>query len=161
MNDSPDALRALGLLVLGSRLRRLGERLQADTQVLLDGLEPRVAAGCHPLLNLLDEAGAQSVGQISAALGVSQPGVTRNLASLSKLGVIAITPAPEDARVRQVALTARGSALVAEARAGAWQRVAAAMEELCQGFGPELLDQLAQMEDRLADRPLSQRGETR
>jgi DNA-binding MarR family transcriptional regulator len=156
-----DALRNLGLLSLGSRFRRLGERLQADTQVMLNGLDPRIAAGWHPVLDVLDREGPQSVGQLTSALGITQPGVTRMVAALVKIGVVEVTAGVADARVRMVSLTRAGQALVVEARAGAWPAVAAAVADLCDDFGEALLEQLARIEDRLDERPLHRRpGDT-
>ena len=37
-----DILRSLGFLCLGSRMKRMGEQLQADTQRVLDRLDMRI-----------------------------------------------------------------------------------------------------------------------
>lgn len=157
MHETSDALRANGLLTLGSRLRRLGERLQSDAQAILDGLEPRVASALHPTLELLDREGPRPIGLLAEGLGVTQPGVTRAVAALSALGLVEVAADPEDGRVRRAGLTAEGRAFVATARATAWRDVEAAVADLCAGFAAELLDDLAKLEEGLADRPLQAR----
>lgn len=52
-----DVLRSLGFLCLGSRLKRIGEQLQADTQRVLDRLDVRVQSSQYPLLAALDRLG--------------------------------------------------------------------------------------------------------
>lgn len=157
MNESSDILRQTGLLTLGSRFRRLGERIQADTHEILGAFDPRVATPWHPLLNLLDRRGAQSIGQISAALGLAQPGITRSVAGLARIGMVTVIAPETDARQRIVSLTDAGRDFVTRARAEAWPRVEAAVADLCDGFGPELLGLLARIEDGLQDRPLRHR----
>ena len=153
-----DIVRDLGLLGLGTRLRRLGERLQAETQEVLDGLEPRVPASQHPLLAAIDRYGSLSVGQLAQALGVTQPGVTRAVGELVEAGLVEVAAAPDDGRRRMLALTDAGKAFVEAARAKAWPRVERAVADLCDGFGDELLQHLAVLEDRLAERPLRVRA---
>ncbi|TGV64229.1 transcriptional regulator, partial [Mesorhizobium sp. M00.F.Ca.ET.149.01.1.1] len=44
-----DVLRSLGFLCLGSRMKRIGEQLQADTQRVLDRLDAHIQAVEHAL----------------------------------------------------------------------------------------------------------------
>lgn len=159
MNISPDIVRELGLLSLGTRLRRLGERLQSESQPILDTLDPRIASACHPTMRLLGRHESLTIGQIAAELGVAQPGVTRNVAALVKIGIVAVTPDPDDARVRQVSLTPEGRAMVDRARRHTWVALRGAMEDLCDGFEDELLALLDRIEDGLDEKPLIARME--
>ncbi|MFO1036520.1 MAG: MarR family transcriptional regulator [Geminicoccaceae bacterium] len=156
-----DIVRDLGLLALGTRLKRLGERLQAETQGMLDGLEPKVPASQHPLLAAIDRFGSLSVGQLAETLGVTQPGITRAVGDLVEQGLVEVAAAPEDGRRRMLTLTAAGRVLVDAAKAQAWPGVERAVGDLCDGFGDELLQHLAVLEDRLAERPLRVRGRSR
>ncbi|MBS8227031.1 MarR family transcriptional regulator [Vannielia litorea] len=153
-----DALRPHGLLTLGSRFRRLGERLQAETQVILDELAPGIPSSAHPLLAFLDGPEPRSISEIARALGTAQPGVTRMVTRLSARGFVSVGTSPEDARLRLVALTPDGRALLDQARATAWPRVLAAVTDLCAPFGPELLERLDMLETRLATKPLKDRA---
>ncbi|MDR6952428.1 DNA-binding MarR family transcriptional regulator [Ancylobacter sp. 3268] len=153
-----DILRALGHLALGSRLKRLGEQLQSDTQALLDALDPAVPSGQHPFLAALDRLGPLTVGDLAQALGVSQPGVTRTVARLVERGLVEAKPGPEDQRQKIVSLTAAGRQLVEAARSELWPRIDAAVTELCRDLSGPLLAQLTAIEDRLASEPLHRRA---
>ena len=156
-DSSPDHLRSLGLLPLGSRFRRLGERLQTETQAILDTLDPRVASAWHPILNLIDHSGPSTIGEIAAALGVTQPGITRSVAGLVRAGILRTDPDPDDGRIRRAALTDEGRALVDRAKAEVWPAVEHAVRDLCDGFADDLLDHLTRIEERLAETPLKDR----
>lgn len=153
-----DVVRELGFLTLGSRFRRIGERLQAQTQDLLQQASIDVPASLLPLLAALGRLGPLSVGGLSQALGVSQPGVTRQLATLQQTGLVRSAPCAHDARQREVSLTAQGRRLVVDAQVTAWPAVEAAVVDACGPGGPMLLKQLALLEDALAACPLRQRA---
>jgi len=161
-DKSDDTLRTLGLMALGSRFKRLGERLQTEAQVILSRVEPAIPAGQHPMLHAIDQHGPLSIGELAERLGVSQPGVTRALAQLTTAGLVETLVPPDDGRRRMVSLTAAGRRFVGTARREAWPQVERAVADLCAGFADELLDSLDRMESGLADRPLGARlGETR
>lgn len=153
-----DIVRTLGYLCLGSRFKRLGEQLQAGTQLILAQLDSPVAAGQYPMLAALDRMGPLTVGEMAQAVGLSQPGVTRSLLQLAEIGVLEINPSPSDGRIRVASLTPAGRDLVARGKASAWAEVEAAVATLCAGLDGPLLDQLSAIEDRLAANPLHKRG---
>lgn len=153
-----DVIRNLGFLCLGSRLKRVGERLQADTQQIMDEVGVGIASGQYPLLAALDRLGPLSVGDLAEALGVSQPGVTRSLSQLALLDLVQIQSIPGDQRRKAASLSTKGERLIAQAKAEVWPRIENAVIDLCGGLGGPLLAQLAAIEDGLAERPLSRRG---
>ncbi len=154
-----DVLRALGFLCLGSRLKRLGEQLQADTQRLLDGLDVRVQSSQYPLLAALDRLGPLPVGELAQSLGVTQPGVTRSVSLLADLALVDVTQSQDDQRRRMVSLTTSGQRLVDVAKRDVWPQVENAVADLCRDLSGPLLDQLAAIEDGLAATPLYRRVE--
>lgn len=154
----PDIVRDLGFLTLGSRLKRIGERLQAQTQGVLRTAGIDVPASHLPLLAALDGLGPLRVGGLAQALGTSQPGVTRQVAVLQALGLVNSVPTPEDLRQRTVVLTPEGERLLAQAKRAAWPAVEGAVSDACGPGGPALLDHLAALEDALATAPLAQRA---
>ncbi len=152
-----DVVRSFGYLTLGTRLKRIGERLQADTQKIIDGGGGPLQASQYPLLAALDRAGPLTIGELSEALGTSQPGVTRMVAQLVKAGLLRTEQGAEDQRRRIVSLTAEGESLIAAAKREIWPRVTAAVADLCDDLGGPLLEQLAAMEDGLSTLPLDRR----
>lgn len=152
-----DVVRELGHLSLGTRLKRIGETLQAQTQALLAARGFVQPAAHFPLLAALDRLGALSVGELSQAVGVSQPVVTRSLRGLEDDGLVQSEAAAEDRRVRRVALSSAGLALVRRAKREAWPDIEAAVAAACAGLKGDLLVQLAGLEDALTRQPLSER----
>lgn len=154
-----DVVKSLGYLTLGTRLKRLGERLQGQTQVLLEAAGITLPASHFPLLAALERLGPLSVGELSEAVGVSQPGITRMLEKLASEGLVGSRQLEDDRRVRAVALTRSGRGLVARAKRTSWPLIEAAVADACSGSARRLLEQLAALEDALAAAALDARAE--
>lgn len=153
-----DLIRDLGHLALGTRLKRLGERIQAQTQRLLDERGLQIQAAQFPYLAAIDRIGPSTIGELAEVVDVSQPGATRALAQLAEAGYVEITASPDDQRRRSVALTAKGRGLVQAGKQEVWPAIEAAVRDLCGGASGPLLDQIAAIEDGMALRPLALRA---
>src|SRR3569833_2946508 len=154
----PDIVEELGYLALGTRLKRLGERLQAQTQVLLEESGLNLPASHFPILAALVRLGALREGEIAEAVGTSQPGETRKLDRLQSDGCVKATAASCDRRVRTFGLTAAGDKLVSSARRKFWPRIEAAVAAACSGRAESLLPALAALEESLQEAPLHTRA---
>lgn len=152
-----DLVRDFGLLTLGSRMRRIGERLQADTQRIIEESGLAVQASQYPLLAAIDREGPMTIGELALAVGISQPGITRTVAQLAQQGILQAETSPDDQRRRLIALTQEGSRLVEFSKRNVWPRIRAAVADLCADMGPSLLWQLTALEDGLAEKPLNRR----
>jgi DNA-binding MarR family transcriptional regulator len=152
-----DVVRAFGFLTLGTRMKRLGEWLQADTQKIINDSGLPIQASQLPFLAAVDRLGSLAVGELAEAIGITQPGATRTIGQLVEQGLLESEPAPDDQRRRIVSLTREGKRLVASAKRDVWPRVSQAVADLCADLDGPLLDQLAAMEDGLAARPLDRR----
>src|SRR5579872_2405247 len=153
-----DVVRELGYLTLGSRLKRIGERLQAQAQVLMKEAGISLTASHYPFLAALDRLGPLSVGELAEAVGVSQPGVTRILEKLQEEGLVTSGKTVGDRRVRPVVLTRAGRQLISRSRQAVWPRIEAAVTDACAGLSGPLLAQLVALEDALAKAPLHVRA---
>lgn len=153
-----DIVRELGHLTLGTRLKRLGERLQAQTQVLLAAADIGLPASHCPVLAALDRLGPLSVGELAQAVGISQPGISRMLESLEADGFVASRRPAGDKRLRAVVLTKAGRELIARSKRLAWPRVESAVADACASGSGSLLAQLSALEEALADAPLDVRA---
>jgi DNA-binding MarR family transcriptional regulator/GNAT superfamily N-acetyltransferase len=150
-----DILAELGPIFLGSRLKRLGERMQAGAaRVIVDAGLP-VQPAHMPLLAALDRE-AMTVGQLAEAVGSSQPGVTRGVGQLVALGLVQSTTGT-DQRRRMLSLTVDGRAAMARIKLRIWPRVGNAAAAMCENLAGGLLDQLAGLEAQLASEPLDVR----
>ena len=152
-----DVIRSFGFLTLGTRMKRLGERLQADTQRIMDELGAPLQASQYPFLAAVDRLGPLTVGDLAEAIGITQPGATRTVGQLVELGMLESEPAPDDQRRRIVSLTKEGKRLIATAKRQVWPRIRDAVTDLCGDLDGPLLDQLAAIEDGLAAAPLDRR----
>jgi DNA-binding MarR family transcriptional regulator len=154
-----DVVKELGYLTLGTRLKRLGERLHAQTQVLLEHADFDLPASHFPLLAALERLGAMNVGELTEAVGSSQPGVTRLLDKLEAEGLVRSTQLADDRRVRTIALTKSGRQLISRSQRTVWAMIEAAVADACAGPAQPLLAALSALEEALAAAPLSIRTE--
>ncbi|MFN3609621.1 MAG: GNAT family N-acetyltransferase [Hyphomonas sp.] len=154
-----DVLAEMGHLALGSRLKRLAERMQADaTKVFADRGLP--IQGTHfPLLAALTTYGPLSVTEAVEAVGISQPAVTRIHNALQKLGITTTSPVEGDHRQKRIALTPRGEALLEELKADLWPQVRRAAQGLCEGEETDFLSWITRLEGALQNRSLQSRIE--
>jgi len=154
-----DVVKELGYLALGTRLKRLGERLQAQTQVVLESAGIDVPAAHFPVLAALGRLGALSVGELTEAVGMSQPGVTRLLDKLAADGLVQSSQSVADRRVRTIELTKSGRQLISKAQRSVWPIVEAAVADACAGPARSLLPVLTALEDALARTSLNERAQ--
>jgi len=153
-----DIVRSLGYGTLGSRLKRIGEKLQAQTQEISEELAaPELPTSHNPVLAALDRNGPLSIGHLAEAIGQSQPGVTRMVNSLKSAGLVKVKGNEKDRRISRITLTRGGKALVKRLQETFWPEVMLAVEDACTGLSGTLLEQLDQLESALADRPLKHR----
>lgn len=153
-----DVVRALGFLPLGTRLKRIGERLHGDAQKIMDELGVPLQASQYPFLAAIHRLGPSTIGSLAEAVGVTQPGATRSVGQLAKLGMVAVRRPREDRRQRVIALTAKGRHQVAYAEAEVWPRIENAVIDLCGKLSGPFLGQLDAIEEGLAERPLLRRA---
>ncbi len=156
-----DIVRKMGYLCLGSRLKRIGERLQADVLRFTEKSGLPIQPSQYPLLAAIDRNGPLTIGELVEAVGVSQPGVTRNVNRLVEMGLVDISRERSDQRQKAVALTAAGRNAIARAKREVWPYIEAAVTDLCAGLTGPLLAQLGAIEDSLAAEPLDERAASR
>lgn len=151
-----DVVEAMGLLCLGTRLKRIGERLQTDTQRIMSALDDAIPVSQHPFIAALDRLGPLTIGELAEAVGISQPGVTRGVTQLVDQGFLRVVPT-EDQRRRTVDLSEKGRQAVERAKAIVWPRIGAAVADACGDHGAALLGQLSAIERALDEAPLARR----
>ena len=152
-----DIVREMGPVFLGSRLKRLAERMQAEAAIAITEAGLPCQPGHMALLAAL-AGGAKSVSQLVAAVGTSQPGVTRALGQLTGMGLVS-TVHGSDQRQRLVSLTPEGESAYDRARETVWPRMGSAVESLLAGIPGDFLAQVGLIEEALAERPLLARAQ--
>ncbi|MFT4252900.1 MAG: GNAT family N-acetyltransferase [Caulobacter sp.] len=152
-----DTLSELGVLFLGSRLKRLGDRLQAEAGAILQAMDLPVQPGQQPLLAVLRREGPRTVGAIAQHLRVSQPTATRALQALIEQGLVEASREGRDQRHKLLSLTPAGEALMDRLENELWPRVEAAAISLCGGRHQPLMAAIAGIEAELDRRSLTDR----
>ncbi len=154
-----DVIADMGPLFIASRLKRLGERMQAGTAIVIAEAGLPLQPVHMPVLAAL-RSGPLSVGQLAEAVGVSQPGATRTIGQMQKLGIIAEVR-DADQRRKLIALTEAGHAAAELAAKTVWPRVGQAASELIAGLEGSFLNQLSAIESALADASIAVRAARR
>jgi DNA-binding MarR family transcriptional regulator/GNAT superfamily N-acetyltransferase len=147
-----DVLQDLGATFLGSRLKRLGERMQAGAVRIAAEAGLAVQPAHMTVLATLDGQ-ALTIGQLAQAIGVSQPGITRTVGQMLDLGLVVAEPG-EDQRQRTMSLSEAGAAMLARAKVHMWPRVNNGVQALFGGDVDAFLARIAALEAVLDARPL-------
>ncbi|MDJ0920157.1 MAG: GNAT family N-acetyltransferase [Henriciella sp.] len=154
----PDILEELGHLALGSRLKRLAERMQADALKIHEQAGLKTQPSHFPLLTALDRYGHLTVNEAVDALGVSQPAVTRCLNNLLDLGLVKTETSKADRRQKTISLSAAGQDAVHLMKETVFPGVARAAAALCAGPPTDFLDHLKRIEDAMDHQSLLSRA---
>jgi len=149
---SVDLLAGLGVGFLGSRLKRLAERMQADAAEVARSLDLPVQPAQMSLLMTIRLHGPISVGELAERLQLAQPTVTRALGTLGEF--VEARRAPGDARSKSLALTPAGEALLVRVQTELLPRIEPAAAELVEGLTGDFMQGLAKVEARLAQTSL-------
>ncbi len=156
---SGDVLTERGHLFLGSRLKRLAERMQGDVVRVAEGAGLEIQPSQYPLLATLDRYGPHTIGELTQAMQLSQPAVTRAVSRLIEMGLVEMSRRRRDQRHKTISLTAAGEAALARSKLMVWPQIEAAVEEMIQGLSGSFLDQIAAIEAMLAEQPLHIRAQ--
>lgn len=151
-----DVVAAMGPAFLGSRLKRLGERMQAGAvEIIAEAGLPLVPAQV-PVITAL-RGGPLAIGQIAEAVGASQPGVSRIVGQLERLGLVEAARG-RDQRERLVALSDAGRQAIETLAREVWPRVGTAAEQLFADLSGPFLLQLGAIERALQVASLAERA---
>ncbi|MEH3116385.1 MAG: bifunctional helix-turn-helix transcriptional regulator/GNAT family N-acetyltransferase [Methylorubrum populi] len=152
-----DVVKEYPFLFLGSRLKRLAERMQGEIVRVSGRAGLELQPSQHPILLTLDLYGPITIGALSDALQVSQPSVTRAVGRLAEAGLVSVTKAGRDQRCKTVTLTLEGVSTLEKARAVLWPYVEAVARELFGGLSGPMLDQVSVAESRMDEKSFGSR----
>lgn len=153
-----DALAAFGVGFLGTRLKRLAERLLADAAQVAQHLGLPVQPAQVSLLLAIHMHGPISVGDLAERLQLSQPTVSRALAGLT--GFVRVQRSRADQRAKELTLTKKGSALVGRIQTELLPQIERAAAALVAGQPGDFMGMVARVESRLSEASLLHRVET-
>ncbi len=151
-----DTLQSLGSLALGSRLRRLTDRMFPDgARVYREqafDFEPR----WFTLFYLLSYRSPLSVREAADALGVSHAAVSQLVRELQRKRLVSSTRDPRDERRRRLRLTEPARAMLPALRP-VWNDFETATQALIDDSGHDLLSAIAAFERALDQQGLADR----
>jgi len=156
-----DLMNDMGSLLVGSRLKRLAERLQADAAAIHKDVGEQIQPGQCGLFAAVDRYGPLSVKQAAQALQISQPSVTRAANDLVKLGLVQTDTDDADKRQRNIQLTDHGTRTSERLQNDVWKRLRDSMDEVLDGVSGDFLSQLSAIEARLDQRSLLERARSK
>lgn len=143
-----DLMRSFGNLSLGSRLRRLSDRLVQDVVDLYRAQGIDLNPTFFPLFNLLVQRGEVGVTQASELLGVSHPAISKIARKMISEGWLTKTPDLEDERRQLLALTPQSLALLDEIKP-VWREIKQYLDQLMLSQQHPLLEALNEFEQHL------------
>ena len=153
-----DIVAELGHLFLGTRLKRLAERMQSEVQCVATQSGLPIQPSQYPILAVIARRGALTVGEIADALAISQPGVTRNVARLVELGLVEMKREGRDQRQKKVSLTIAGETAMDTSKREVWPRIDMVVAAMCEPLSGPLLTQIAAIERALDEKSLDRRA---
>lgn len=151
-----DVVADMGEAFLGSRLKRLAERMQGGAARFVGSLGINVQPTHMGLLAALDRA-PMTVGELREAVGTSQPGVTRGIGQLIEMGLVE-SEHRADRRQRALRLSREGEALMVRVKLEVWPQLERAVKSVTKDAAGSFLEQVAAIEKALIERPLDLRA---
>ncbi|MBE9182014.1 GNAT family N-acetyltransferase [Oculatella sp. LEGE 06141] len=107
-----DFYRQVGKLALGSRLRRLSERLAEDAAKIYSLYDVALDPKWFPVFYVLSHQDEASITEIAQIIGHSHPSVSQIVKEMKQAGLVNTDKSVDDARVSVVRLSSIGKQLI-------------------------------------------------
>ncbi len=146
----------LGYLALGSRLRRLNDRLAREGTQVYDTLGIHFEIRWFPVFHLLGQRGPSAVMEIADTLELTHPAIIEIADKLSDRGLLTSRKDDKDRRRRLLALTPKGKRLTEQLQP-VWRAFERCGREVARGGGNDLLEAIESVEAALDRLPLHDR----
>ena len=148
MPPNKDFIKELGVMALGTRLKRLSDRLNKSVSMIYRDLDSDFEPGWFIIIYRLKDKPRLSVTELAAELGLTHPGVIKISNQMAKKGLLKSTRDKDDDRRRLLSLTPKGKSLVKKFRL-VWESIAAVAADLLDSTECNLLEALDQIEAEL------------
>lgn len=151
-----DLIKELGPLALGSRLRRLSERLMRDVTRVYEAQQVEFEPRWFAVTYLLNQEGAMNVTAIARALGLTHPAINQIADAMVRKGLLVGNKGKSDERQRVLSLTPKAKGMVKQLTP-VWEEIEAANRELLRTAGKDLLTMVSRIEKELDKTDMYQR----
>lgn len=151
-----DFVNDLGLLAVGSRLRRLSDRLMSSGQEIYRGIDIEFEPRWFPLYRLLADRGPMNVGVCARHLGLTHAAVSQIASAMGKRGIIVSRKDAADERRRVLELSDAGRAMLPRLR-NIWADIESGIRDAVDYSGVDILAALEGLEQALKVQDLNAR----
>ena len=150
----------LGFLVLGSRLKRLGDTFINDVNKMYKDHKIDFDASWFPVFYILSQRKETSIKGIADDLKVSHSAISQLASSLQQKGLIKSVISKKDARNKAITFTVKGERLLQKIKP-VWKALEEAMTELAEesASSKKILKALTAIETGLEDKNFFERIE--
>lgn len=143
-------------LGLGSRLKRLSDRLYAEVEAIYAARSIQLNPRLFPLLFVLRQKQQIGIVELAAALRVTHAAVSMLVKRAKGEGLVSVFTPKTDERCRLVQLTKSGAALVRDLEP-VWLEIRSTLHDLLDREAPQFLSSISSLEQALERRSLAQR----
>lgn len=151
-----DFYQSAGTLVLGSRLKRLGEKFLSEVSKVYEAKGIEFDPSWFPIFYLIDENTKMSLREIADQLSVSHSAVSQLTTALIKKDLLFMKKDENDGRRRLIYLTKKGEDLVSKSKP-IWVSIQQSMKEVTEQNDCQILRELRVLEASLKEKSLSER----
>lgn len=151
-----DFYQQVGKLALGSRLRRLSDRLTEDAVNIYELYDVSLDPKWFPVFYVLSRQAEASITEIAQMIGHSHPSVSQIVKEMKKKGIAITGKHRQDARVSVVRLSDTGKALIPKLEKQC-EDVEQAAKAMLQEIPDDLWRAIASLEFQLSERSFFQR----
>ncbi|MHC4945071.1 MAG: bifunctional helix-turn-helix transcriptional regulator/GNAT family N-acetyltransferase [Planctomycetota bacterium] len=155
-DQQTDLLRELGELALGSRLKRLRERMDNDISGIYQTLGIDFKAKWFSTLYLLRTQPSMSITGVAECLGFSHPAVNKIAAEMVGKGLLVSNTDKKDRRRRVLKLTRKGRT-IADYLGPVWDEVRFVVGDLIGSVEHNLLEAIEGIEERRDEKEMYER----
>jgi len=156
--NNHDVFSELGLLSLGSRLKRLSDQMMYQVSDIYRHRQIDFEPSWLPVFSLLQDGKARAITDISQTLGLAHPSVIQITNAMIKRGVAASQKDSADSRRRLIQLTDSGKAMRADL-IEVWDDIRQSVDQIMQEADCNLLQDVEAVEKVLIHQNLFYRTE--
>jgi len=143
-----DALRGLGELGLGSRLKRISEIIMKETQLIYDYYSIDFDPYLFPIFKLISNKKDVTNSEIQNSLQYSQPAITQALNKLNNKGLITYVQDKSDKRKKIISLSGKGEKTLKQLTP-IWNSIDVVIKEFLLETSCSLIEHLNLLENKL------------
>lgn len=144
-----DILQEAGAMALGSRFRRLSERLVNQASEVYQAYNVPMEPGWFPVMYCLMDKGEATVTGIAECTGQSHPFISKTVKQMKEAGLVVTRSAANDKRVQQLRLTMAGKQML-PALTRQMDDIGNALTQSLNSIAPDFLLQLEAVEKLLS-----------